>query len=208
MRHADSEDSGNGRDFDRSITEAGRQAARQVRVSANQRVWGGFRAESLRRHLEPATRSSFCIIVRRARSAVRAATQVARTLRLHLCIESVSRQLRFVQLSGSWTANSYVACMRGSGLRAANSCSRAFFVQVAEQLAARGWLPDLIVCSDSKRTQQTLKAMQASTQPFVRALLLGCSLNLEYLNCMTLTTCPPARCLLSGNSNQQLLLYT
>ena len=165
MRHADSEDSGNGRDFDRSITEAGRQAARQVRVSANQRVWGGFRAESLRRHLEPATLCSVCIIVRGARSAVRAATQVARTLRLDLCIQSVSRQLRFAQLCGSWTATFYAACMPGSGLRAVNSCRRTFLVQVAEQLAARGWLPDLIVCSDSKRTQQTLKAMQASSQP-------------------------------------------
>jgi len=34
--------------------------------------------------------------------------------------------------------------------------------QVAEQLAARGWLPDLILCSDSTRTQQTLFAMQAA----------------------------------------------
>lgn len=30
MRHADSNDSGGGRDIDRSITETGRQSARQV----------------------------------------------------------------------------------------------------------------------------------------------------------------------------------
>ncbi len=32
--------------------------------------------------------------------------------------------------------------------------------QVAEQLAARGWLPDLILCSDSTRTKQTLQSMR------------------------------------------------
>ena len=33
---------------------------------------------------------------------------------------------------------------------------------MAEQLAARGWLPDLILCSDSTRTKQTLQSMRVS----------------------------------------------
>ena len=38
--------------------------------------------------------------------------------------------------------------------------------QVAQKLAERGWLPDLIMCSDSSRTQQTLSTMADAIAAF------------------------------------------
>ena len=38
--------------------------------------------------------------------------------------------------------------------------------QVAEKLAERGWLPDLIMSSDSSRTRQTLSVMAATVAAF------------------------------------------
>lgn len=40
------------------------------------------------------------------------------------------------------------------------------WAQVAEKLAERGWLPDLIMSSDSTRTQQTLETMSATVAAF------------------------------------------
>jgi phosphohistidine phosphatase SixA len=42
-------------------------------------------------------------------------------------------------------------------------------VQVAEKLAERGWLPDLIVSSDSTRTKQTLETMANAHPAFATA---------------------------------------
>lgn len=38
--------------------------------------------------------------------------------------------------------------------------------QVAQKLAERGWLPDLIMCSDSSRTRQTLTTMANAVATF------------------------------------------
>lgn len=42
-------------------------------------------------------------------------------------------------------------------------------LQVAEKLAEKGWLPDLIVSSDSTRTKQTLDTMAEAHPAFSQA---------------------------------------
>ena len=42
-------------------------------------------------------------------------------------------------------------------------------MQVAEKLAEKGWLPDLIVSSDSTRTKQTLDTMAEAHPAFSQA---------------------------------------
>lgn len=42
-------------------------------------------------------------------------------------------------------------------------------LQIAVQLQDKGWLPELIVCSNSTRTRQTLEAMSAVVSAFKNA---------------------------------------
>lgn len=42
-------------------------------------------------------------------------------------------------------------------------------LQVAEQLLAGGWLPEVVVCSNARRTRQTLDAMQGAVPELAEA---------------------------------------
>ena len=79
-------------------------------------------------------------------------------------------------------------------------------MQVAEKLAERGWLPDLIVSSDSTRTKQTLEIMADAHPAFATAdtLLRGSLYTVAALDGQTrkhlqvsstcMLTCSPGKC--------------
>ena len=80
-------------------------------------------------------------------------------------------------------------------------------MQVAEKLAERGWLPDLIVSSDSTRTKQTLETMADAHPAFAAAdtLLRGSLYTVAALDGQTrkhlqvsstcMLTCIPWKCI-------------
>lgn len=51
-------------------------------------------------------------------------------------------------------------CSHAGGAAVPIRCLRVTLKQVAQQLADLGWVADLVICSDSVRTRQTLDAMQ------------------------------------------------
>ncbi|EIE24497.1 phosphoglycerate mutase-like protein [Coccomyxa subellipsoidea C-169] len=54
--------------------------------------------------------------------------------------------------------------------RPITEAGRACAMEVAQKLAERGWLPDLIMSSDSSRTRQTLSTMAAAVAAFGEAV--------------------------------------